>query len=98
MQEHRLTLPVIKSFLTENDLQFLGFLLGAQEKRSYRARFPEDPAMIDLDRWHAFEIENLKTFHAMYRFWVQRRVPGAAARDAGRRVGEVVPLRRKKLY
>jgi hypothetical protein len=72
---NRLTLPMIKSFLAENDLQFLGFLPGVQEKRSYRARFPEDPAMIDLDRWHAFEIENPKTFHAMYRFWVQRRVP-----------------------
>jgi SAM-dependent methyltransferase/tetratricopeptide (TPR) repeat protein len=75
VQEHRLTLPVIKSFLAENDLQFLGFQLGAREKRSYGARFPEDPAMIDLDRWRAFEIDNPKTFHAMYRFWVQSRVP-----------------------
>jgi SAM-dependent methyltransferase/tetratricopeptide (TPR) repeat protein len=73
VQEHRLSLPAIKAFLAENDLQFLGFLMGSHHQRRYAARFPDDPAMIDLDRWHVFETENPSTFLTMYRFWVQKR-------------------------
>ena len=73
VQEHRLSLPAIKAFLAENDLQFLGFLISSHHQRRYAARFPDDPAMIDLDRWHMFETENPKAFLAMYRFWVQKR-------------------------
>jgi hypothetical protein len=73
VQEHRMSLPEIKRFLDENDLQFLGFMLSTAQQRAYAARFPEDPAMIDLDRWHAFEVENPKTFVSMYRFGVQKR-------------------------
>ena len=62
VQEHRLSLPAIKAFLAENDLQFLGFLISSRHQRRYAARFPDDPAMIDLDRWHMFETENPKTF------------------------------------
>jgi hypothetical protein len=28
--------------------------------------------MIDLDQWHAFEVENPRAFSAMYQFWVQK--------------------------
>jgi hypothetical protein len=28
--------------------------------------------MMDLDCWHAFEVENPQTFSAMYRFWLQK--------------------------
>lgn len=79
VQEHRLTLPAIKSFLADNGLQFLGFALGATERAAYAARFPDDPAMTDLDRWHTFETENPTTFAAMYRFWVQK-LPAASGR------------------
>jgi hypothetical protein len=47
-------------------------LLGPDLRRAYAARFPDDPALIDLDRWHVFETENPKIFVAMYRFWVQK--------------------------
>jgi hypothetical protein len=73
VQEHRMSLPEIKRFLDENDLQFLGFMLSPAQQRAYAARFPEDPAMTDLDRWHEFEVENPKTFVSMYRFGVQKR-------------------------
>jgi SAM-dependent methyltransferase len=73
VQEHRLTLPAIKSFLAEHELQFLGFQLNSDTRRAHAVRFPDDPAMIDLDRWHVFETENPRTFSAMYRFWVQKR-------------------------
>jgi hypothetical protein len=73
VQEHRMTLPQIASFLQENDLQFIGFELDAGLIGQYRRRFPEDASLTDLSRWHDFEMENPKTFAAMYQFWVQKK-------------------------
>jgi tetratricopeptide (TPR) repeat protein/2-polyprenyl-3-methyl-5-hydroxy-6-metoxy-1,4-benzoquinol methylase len=73
VQEHRLTLPQIASFLHENDLQFIGFELDAALIGQYRRRFPEDASLTDLSRWHDFEMESPKTFAAMYQFWVQKK-------------------------
>jgi SAM-dependent methyltransferase len=73
VQEHRMTVPQIKSFLAETDLQFLGFMLDSRLKRLYAQRFPDDPAMIDLDNWHAFETEHPKTFVNLYQVWVQKK-------------------------
>ena len=74
VQEHQVTLPAIKSFLIENDLQFLGFVeMDARTIQDYGCRFPTDKAMIDLDLWHLFETENPHTFAGMYMFVVQRR-------------------------
>ena len=72
VQEHRLTLPQIASFLQDNNLQFLGFELDPGLTGQYRRRFPEDASLSDLSRWHAFEMENPKTFAGMYQFWVQK--------------------------
>jgi tetratricopeptide (TPR) repeat protein/2-polyprenyl-3-methyl-5-hydroxy-6-metoxy-1,4-benzoquinol methylase len=80
-QEHRITLPEIKSFLAENGLQFAGFALDALTFNGFAARFPEQAAMsgldrwrtlTDLDRWHTFETERPDTFAGMYRFWVHK--------------------------
>ena len=71
-QEHRMTLPEIKAFLAGQGLQFLGFEVDRATARQYAARFPEDTAMTDLDRWHGFEQDNPHTFANMYRFWVQK--------------------------
>ena len=73
VQEHRLTLPQIKTFLAANGLEFLGFEIDARVLWRYSARFPHDSARIDLDCWHAFEQENPRTFAGMYQFWVQKR-------------------------
>jgi Flp pilus assembly protein TadD/SAM-dependent methyltransferase len=72
VQEHRMTLSAIKRFLDANGLTFLGFELDARVTQRYAARFPDDTAMTDLDRWHAFEQDNPDTFASMYRFWVQK--------------------------
>jgi len=32
----------------------------------------DDPAMIDLDHWHAFEQEQPDTFAGMYQFWIAK--------------------------
>lgn len=72
VQEHRLTLPEIGAFIAEEQLTFIGFETSAAVQRAYRTIFPNDPAMIDLDQWHAFEVENPRAFSAMYQFWVQK--------------------------
>jgi Flp pilus assembly protein TadD/SAM-dependent methyltransferase len=72
VQEHRMTLPAIKEFLTRHRLQFLGFELSEPLWRGYAARFPADAARIDLDCWHVFETENPRSFKGMYQFWVQK--------------------------
>ena len=71
-QEHRMTLPEIKAFLAEQNLQLLGLEVDRATARRYAARFPADTAMTDLDLWHAFEQDNPHTFATMYRFWVQK--------------------------
>ena len=82
VQEHQVTLPAIKSFLIENDLQFLGFVeMDAGTIREYRRRFPADNAMIDLDLWHLFETEHPHTFAGMYMFAVQKRSQSDIASD-----------------
>ena len=73
VQEGRLTLPTIKDILVENDLDFLGFDIGARIPEQYAARFPQDKARENLDLWHIFETENPRTFIGMYQFWVQRK-------------------------
>jgi hypothetical protein len=71
-QEHRMTLPEIKSFLVDEGLRLLGLEIDRAVARQYAIRFPADTAMTDLDCWHAFEQDHPRTFASMYRFWVQK--------------------------
>src|SRR5262249_3581634 len=71
VQEYQHDLPEIAAFIAAEKLRFLGFDLDARIPQAYRARNPDDPAMIDLDRWHAFERENPEIFAGMYHFGVQ---------------------------
>jgi len=71
VQEHQFTLPAIKAYLDQENLRFIGFKLVNRVKQQYRARFPEDVAMTDLNCWHVFETENPGTFIRLYQFWVQ---------------------------
>jgi SAM-dependent methyltransferase len=70
--EHRITLPEIKSFLLENKLEFAGFNLDRAALRQFSARFPGPLALLDLDRWHRYEVEVPSTFLGMYQFWVRK--------------------------
>lgn len=72
VQEHRFTLPQLKAALAELGLRFIGFEVEPDVAMVYAQRFPDDPARIDLDRWHAFETERPETFARMYQFWVQK--------------------------
>jgi hypothetical protein len=72
VQEHRITLPEIKSFLVENKLEFAGFNLDQAARRQFSARFPGPAALLDLDRWHRHELEVPNTFLGMYQFSVRK--------------------------
>jgi SAM-dependent methyltransferase len=72
VHERRFTLPAIAAFLDQNGLKFLGFDIGANVKRRFRARFPAEEDLSDLKCWDAFETQHPDTFINMYLFWVQK--------------------------
>ena len=72
VQEHRLTLGQIGSFLAETRLHFVGFDLDRGVLHQYLARFSDDPSGTNLRNWALFEADNPDTFLGMYHFWVQK--------------------------
>jgi SAM-dependent methyltransferase len=73
VQEARLTIPMIKAFIANHGLKFLGFEFGLPALQRYRSHFKSAGwAWTDLDRWHAFESANPDTFSGMYQFWIQK--------------------------
>ena len=74
VQEHRLSLGQVESFLDEVGLQFIGFQLDLLVLNQYRARFADDPRGTNLRNWARFEADNPDTFIGMYQFWVQRPI------------------------
>jgi len=72
VQEHNLALEQIADFLAQNRLGFIGMEVNEPVRAAYRARFPDDPACVNLSHWAAFEQENPDTFVSMYRFWIQK--------------------------
>jgi SAM-dependent methyltransferase len=77
VQEHRMTLTGIDTFLRENGLVFLGFEIKPNFLRAYKLRFPEDAAATNLGQWQIFENENPDTFIGMYNFWIQKPAHGS---------------------
>ncbi len=71
--ELRLTLPQIKRFLAENDLEFIGWDIDESFMAKYGKEFPNDKAKTNLDHWHAFEEKYPFVFAHMYKFWIQKR-------------------------
>ncbi len=72
VQEHRLTLDRVRSFMAEFGLRFVGFELDPRALHQYRARFTDDPSATDLRNWARFEADNPDTFLGMYQFWIQK--------------------------
>jgi 2-polyprenyl-3-methyl-5-hydroxy-6-metoxy-1,4-benzoquinol methylase len=73
VQEARLCIPMLKAFVANHGLKFLGFEFGLPALQRYRSYFKSSGwAWTDLDRWHAFETENPDTFSGMYQFWIQK--------------------------
>jgi SAM-dependent methyltransferase len=67
--EQHAHLSDVASFLNENGLVFRGFTLERQvlEEFASRRRRPGR-----LEDWAQYEVENPRTFDAMYRFWCER--------------------------
>jgi SAM-dependent methyltransferase len=73
VQEHRLTIPEIKSFIAENGLMLIGFEFAPRMMQHYRDLLGGDRFLRDLDRWHRLETEKPDTFAGMYQFWLQKK-------------------------
>jgi hypothetical protein len=67
-KERRFDLLQIKEMLRGLGLAFEGFYISDEIAAKYRALFPGDPAAIDLDHWHRFELMHPLTFASMYIF------------------------------
>jgi tetratricopeptide (TPR) repeat protein/2-polyprenyl-3-methyl-5-hydroxy-6-metoxy-1,4-benzoquinol methylase len=76
VHEQRFTIPEIKHAAADCGMRFLGFCVPPQIVGQYRARFPHDHLLTDLDNWHAFEIDNPETFKSMYTFVIQNCTEG----------------------
>jgi tetratricopeptide (TPR) repeat protein/2-polyprenyl-3-methyl-5-hydroxy-6-metoxy-1,4-benzoquinol methylase len=73
IQEHRMNLKVLDSFIKEHNLNFLGFEPYGSMLRTYKNRFQNDPSATNLNQWHIYEEENPDTFLSMYQFWIQKK-------------------------
>jgi 2-polyprenyl-3-methyl-5-hydroxy-6-metoxy-1,4-benzoquinol methylase len=72
VQERRFSLPQIESMIARLGLSFLGFELpdSGATFACYRARFPADRHLVNMENWHRLEEEFPDTFARMYQFWV----------------------------
>ena len=74
VQEHRFTLPQIKTALKSLNLEFLGFEMADQSiLRKFKEAYPNKSALTSLTKWHEFELKNPDTFIGMYQFWCQKK-------------------------
>ncbi len=74
VQEHRFTLPLIETILTELNLEFIGFInLNPTTILQYDKIFPDDPHRTNLNNWNTFELSNTETFKSMYQFWLRKK-------------------------
>ena len=72
VMEHCYTPRRLRVELESLNLAFLGFQLPTVALGNrYRAQFPDDPAMRDLEHWQQFETANPWMFQGMYIFWAQ---------------------------
>jgi tetratricopeptide (TPR) repeat protein/SAM-dependent methyltransferase len=69
VQEHRLTIPQIKTFLDDNGLTFIGFVVDPRSQNEVESRFPNED---ELDRWHRYETGHPNMFSGQYHFWLQK--------------------------
>lgn len=72
VQEQRCSLPDIRDFLADNNLDFHGFILPPEVLEAYSDAYPADATPGTLDHWWEFEQSNPRTFDGMYMFWCRR--------------------------
>ncbi len=74
VQEHRVTLPWIKSVLDDLDLCCQSMRISNPlYRKEYLSMYPNDQAISNLDTLHEYEKHNPETFRDMYSFWCRRK-------------------------
>lgn len=61
----------LKAMIERQQLEFLGFVVPESVRADYGQRFPDDPRMVDLSHWQAFEQEHPALFAGMFQFYLQ---------------------------
>ena len=70
--EVELTIEELKSYLTQLNLRFLGFVnLSEITKRNFSQKFGRQANLLDLNQWEKYEEQFPNTFVTMYQFWCQ---------------------------
>lgn len=73
VREHAWTAERLRADLDALGLELLGFQHASPAApESYRLRWPDDRAMVDLSRWGTLENEHPGLFAGMYVFWARR--------------------------
>jgi SAM-dependent methyltransferase len=81
VQEHRVTLPWIKSVLDDLQLSCLSMRISnPQYLKEYLSKYAGDQDLCNLDTLHEYENHNPNTFRDMYSFWCCRTENAAIAR------------------
>jgi 2-polyprenyl-3-methyl-5-hydroxy-6-metoxy-1,4-benzoquinol methylase len=81
VQEHRVTLPWIKSALDELQLDCLSMRISNPlHREEYLSKYAGDQDLRNLDALHEYEQQNPETFRDMYSFWCHRKGSAAGAR------------------
>jgi len=74
VQEHRVSLPWIKSTLDDLGLSCLSMRISNPFfKKEYLSMYPDDSRLKNLDNLHEYETHNPQTFRDMYQFWCCRK-------------------------
>lgn len=73
IQEATYTIPQLRQIMDDLGLAFLYFKLERRERAVYQKYFPDDPAMANLDNWHALEQKIPHLFAGMYKFFCCRK-------------------------
>ena len=72
VSERQFTIPEIHDILIAEGLEFHGFTVTDDTRRSYAERFPDDVPQGTLKNWWVYEQEDPRTFAGMYLFWCRR--------------------------
>jgi hypothetical protein len=73
VQEHQYDPQQVSALLDANGLHIIGMQVPGSTRQRYLARFPDDPALVNLEHWNQFEQDAPGTFAGMYQFWCQRQ-------------------------
>ena len=73
VQEHRFTLPQLKSAIEHLPLKLIGFDAPLWALKKFQQRHSNKIDLVNLDKWHEFEVAFPDTFVGMYQLWLQKQ-------------------------